>query len=168
MDPQDHGLSGLEALSFDYVVKWPLSLIISRKKIVHYQLLFRFLFYTKHIERIINNAWRASTQLMKQYGCDIMYNRAAILRGKMLNFVLNLQTYVTNEVIEPHWHTLMSTLKTVQNIDQVLTGWVSFLDFSKNIEYFENNFYSIESLKLKLFVEFIILLQLREKTQIST
>ena len=146
MDPQDHGLSGLEALSFDYVVKWPLSLIISRKKIVHYQLLFRFLFYTKHIERIINNAWRASTQLMKQYGCDIMYNRAAILRGKMLNFVLNLQTYVTNEVIEPHWHTLMSTLKTVQNIDQVLTGSVSFLDCSKKWKFREKNLFKGEPL----------------------
>jgi len=128
VDPQDHGLSGLEALSFDYVVKWPLSLIISRKKIVHYQLLFRFLFYTKHIERIINNAWRQSNQLMKQYGCHLLYNRAAILRGKMLNFVLNLQTYVTNEVIEPHWHTLMSTLKTVQNIDQVLNAHDQFLE----------------------------------------
>ena len=36
----------------------------------------------------------------------------------MLNFVLNLQTYVTNEVIEPNWHTLMTTLKNVQNIDE--------------------------------------------------
>ena len=65
LNPKDLDLSGLEALSFDYVVKWPLSLIISRKKIVHYQLLFRFLFYTKHIERIVNNVWLTSTQLTK-------------------------------------------------------------------------------------------------------
>ena len=65
VNPKDLDLTGLEALSFDYVVKWPLSLIISRKKIVHYQLLFRFLFYTKHIERIVNNVWLTSTQLTK-------------------------------------------------------------------------------------------------------
>jgi len=47
-----------------------------------------------------------------------MYNKAAILRHKMLYFVLNLQTYVTNEVIEPHWHVLMTKLKNVQNIDE--------------------------------------------------
>lgn len=29
-DPTDVGLSGLEAFSFDYIVKWPLSLIINR------------------------------------------------------------------------------------------------------------------------------------------
>jgi len=36
----------------------------------------------------------------------------------MLSFVLNLQAYVTNEVIEPHWHTFMATLSRVQNIDE--------------------------------------------------
>ena len=65
VNPHDVGLSGMEALSFDYVVKWPISLVISRKKIVHYQLLFRFLFYTKHIERIINNIWSSAAQLSK-------------------------------------------------------------------------------------------------------
>jgi len=128
LNPKDLDLSGLEALSFDYVVKWPLSLIISRKKIVHYQLLFRFLFYTKHIERIVNNVWLTSTQLTKQYGCHTLYYKAAILRNKMLNFVLNLQTYVTNEVIEPNWHTLMTTLKNVQNIDEVLNAHDQFLE----------------------------------------
>lgn len=29
-DPTDVTLSGLEAFSFDYIVKWPLSLIINR------------------------------------------------------------------------------------------------------------------------------------------
>lgn len=29
-DPTELTLSGLEAFSFDYIVKWPLSLIISR------------------------------------------------------------------------------------------------------------------------------------------
>lgn len=29
-DPTDVALSGLEAFSFDYIVKWPLSLIINR------------------------------------------------------------------------------------------------------------------------------------------
>jgi gamma-tubulin complex component 2 len=128
LNPKDLDLSGLEALSFDYVVKWPLSLIISRKKIVHYQLLFRFLFYTKHIERIVNNVWLTSTQLTKQYGCHTLYYKAAILRNKMLNFVLNLQTYVTNEVIEPNWHTLMTTLKNVQMFDEVLNAHDQFLE----------------------------------------
>ena len=31
VDPTDLHLSGLEAFTFDYVVKWPVSLVISRK-----------------------------------------------------------------------------------------------------------------------------------------
>jgi gamma-tubulin complex component 2 len=65
---------------------------------------------------------------IQQYGCHTMYNKAAILRHKMLYFVLNLQTYVTNEVIEPHWHVLMTKLKNVQNIDEVLAAHDQFLE----------------------------------------
>ena len=31
MDPTDLHLSGLESFSFDYVVKWPVSLVVNRK-----------------------------------------------------------------------------------------------------------------------------------------
>lgn len=34
-DPTELTLSGLEAFSFDYIVKWPLSLIINRYGITH-------------------------------------------------------------------------------------------------------------------------------------
>lgn len=33
-DPPDVALSGLEAFSFDYIVKWPLSLIINRFRVL--------------------------------------------------------------------------------------------------------------------------------------
>ncbi|KAA8581260.1 hypothetical protein FQN60_002841 [Etheostoma spectabile] len=48
----DAALSGLEAFSFDYIVKWPLSLIINRKALTRYQMLFRHIFYCKH--RMLN------------------------------------------------------------------------------------------------------------------
>lgn len=45
VDPTDLHLSGLEAFSFDYVVKWPVSLVLNRKvcisekhKYIHYVL----------------------------------------------------------------------------------------------------------------------------------
>jgi len=41
VDPTDLRLSGLEAFTLDYVVKWPVSLVISRKVsllvILHFQ-----------------------------------------------------------------------------------------------------------------------------------
>jgi len=44
-------LTGLEAFVFNYDVKWPVSLIINRKAIACYQMLFRQLFHCKHVER---------------------------------------------------------------------------------------------------------------------
>lgn len=56
-DPSTLNLTGLEAFSLDYNVGWPLSLIINRKALTKYQLLFRHLFYCKHIERQLCAAW---------------------------------------------------------------------------------------------------------------
>lgn len=56
-DPTEVNLSGLEAFSLDYTVKWPLSLVISRKCLFKYQMLFRHLFYCKHVERQLCATW---------------------------------------------------------------------------------------------------------------
>jgi gamma-tubulin complex component 2 len=42
---------GLETFSLDYRVKWPLTLIISRRSLIRYQIIFRHLFYCKYVER---------------------------------------------------------------------------------------------------------------------
>ncbi|KAH9475975.1 Spindle pole body component alp4 [Psilocybe cubensis] len=47
----------IEALAFDYSVKFPLSLVISRKTILRYQLLFRFLLHLKHVEQALSAMW---------------------------------------------------------------------------------------------------------------
>lgn len=58
-------LSALEALTLDWQVGWPLILIFNRNTIDSYQILFRHLFYCKHVERILGRAW-TQHQLTKQ------------------------------------------------------------------------------------------------------
>ena len=38
-------LKGMEAFALDYAVEWPVSLVISRKELTKYQLVFRHLFF---------------------------------------------------------------------------------------------------------------------------
>ena len=52
-------LRGLDAFSLDYVVQWPLSLILNRKSLFKYQMLFRHLFHCLHAERQLCKAWTA-------------------------------------------------------------------------------------------------------------
>ncbi|XP_047466097.1 gamma-tubulin complex component 2 [Mugil cephalus] len=128
-EPTDVALSGLEAFSFDYIVKWPLSLIINRKALTRYQMLFRHMFYCKHVERLLCNVW-ISNKDSKQYSLHSAkwFAAAFALRQRMLNFVQNIQYYMMFEVMEPTWHIMENNLKTASNIDDVLCHHTSFLD----------------------------------------
>lgn len=128
-DPTDVSLSGLEAFSFDYIVKWPLSLIINRKTLTRYQMLFRHIFYCKHVERLLCNVW-ISNKDAKQYSLHSAkwFSAAFALRQRMLNFVQNIQYYMMFEVMEPTWHIMEKNLKSASNIDDVLCHHTSFLD----------------------------------------
>ncbi|CAF4422889.1 unnamed protein product [Rotaria socialis] len=128
-------LTGLESFSLDYDVKWPISLVINRNCLTRYQMLFRFLFYIKYIERLLCNVWRAHKNggRRRRRGRDrkrmiTKPNGAAYLRHKMLHFVQNLLYYMSFEVIEAHWHTFENNLKKVTNIDELLQYHLLFLD----------------------------------------
>ncbi|KAJ1305139.1 hypothetical protein OPQ81_000176 [Rhizoctonia solani] len=47
----------LDHLTLDYTVPFPLSLVISRKTILRYQLIFRFLLHLKHVEQMLGGMW---------------------------------------------------------------------------------------------------------------
>ncbi|XP_037352345.1 gamma-tubulin complex component 2 [Talpa occidentalis] len=128
-DPTELTLSGLEAFSFDYVVKWPLSLIINRKALTRYQMLFRHMFYCKHVERQLCSVW-VSNKAAKQSSLHSAkwFAGAFTLRQRMLNFVQNIQYYMMFEVTEPTWHVLEENLRGASNIDDVLGHHTGFLD----------------------------------------
>ncbi|CAF1021358.1 unnamed protein product [Rotaria sp. Silwood1] len=128
-------LTGLESFSLDYEVKWPISLVINRNCLTRYQMLFRFLFYIKYIERLLCNVWRAHKnggrrrrRVRDRKQIITKPNGAAYLRHKMLHFVENLLYYMSFEVIESHWHTFEHNLKKVTNIDELLQYHLLFLD----------------------------------------
>ncbi|KAK3585541.1 hypothetical protein CHS0354_022952 [Potamilus streckersoni] len=129
IDPTDLNLTGLESFSFDYVVKWPVSLVLNRKALTRYQMLFRHLFYTKHVERQLCSVW-VGNKMAKTYSIQSTrwYSAAFALRQRMLNFVQNFEYYMMFEVVEPYWHTFQAKMETVSNIDEVLSIHTNFLN----------------------------------------
>ncbi|KAI8807514.1 Spc98 family-domain-containing protein [Cladochytrium replicatum] len=57
-DLQPAVLTGFEALTLSFTVKFPLTLIINKKALTKYQLLFRHIFNCKNIEMLLSLAWR--------------------------------------------------------------------------------------------------------------
>ncbi|WAR08340.1 GCP2-like protein, partial [Mya arenaria] len=127
-DPTDMHLSGLESFSFDYVVKWPVSLVLNRKALTRYQMLFRHLFYTKHVERQLCSVW-VGNKTAKMYSIQSArwYSAAFALRQRMLNFVQNFEYYMMFEVVEPSWHIFQTNMQNVSNVDDVLAYHSDFL-----------------------------------------
>nr|XP_022289752.1 gamma-tubulin complex component 2-like isoform X2 [Crassostrea virginica] len=133
VDPTDLHLSGLESFSFDYMVKWPVSLVLNRKALIRYQMLFRHLFYCKHVERQLCSVW-IGNKAAKMYSLHSSkwYLAAFALRQRMLNFVQNFEYYMMFEVVEQNWLMFQSNMENVSNIDDVLTYHSDFLNTCMN------------------------------------
>lgn len=124
----------MDALTFEYRVKFPLSLIISRKCILQYQLVFRFLLHLRHVEQSLSSMWidhklpmwRKPAPQHKEF--DQWRNRAFLLRARMLSFVQQILAFATFEVLEPHWRRMEAKLANVDTVDQLLRDHVDFLD----------------------------------------
>ena len=69
--PQSNVIKVHEAFTLDYKVKWPLTLIISKKSINKYQLIFRHLLQCKYTERYLEQVW-LHHQSIKEYNVQGM------------------------------------------------------------------------------------------------
>ncbi|KAG8835465.1 hypothetical protein FRC17_003032 [Serendipita sp. 399] len=127
-------LTGIDALTLDYNVRFPLSLVISRKTILRYQLIFRFLLHLKHVEQMLTSMWidhkapnwRVPTSEHAEF--TQWRSRVFVLRARMLAFVQQILAFATVEVLEPNWRKLEAKLGKVPTVDQLLRDHVDFLD----------------------------------------
>ncbi|XP_073828150.1 gamma-tubulin ring protein 84 isoform X2 [Musca autumnalis] len=122
-------LNGLECFAFRYEVKWPVSLVLNHIAISKYQMLFRQLFYCKHVERQLCKIWKENS-IAKKFSPQAaeLYRSAFTLRQRMMNAVQNLEYYMMIEVIEPNWHIFIQNMSKVENVDEVLSFHQDFLD----------------------------------------
>ncbi|KAM7306256.1 gamma-tubulin complex component 2 isoform X1 [Ixodes scapularis] len=111
-------ISGHEAFTLNYEVNWPLNLVLSTTSLGCYQMVFRYLFYCTHVERMLSKAWVLDKR-SKRHGTPYP-TRAFGLRQRMVDFVKNLQYFITVEVVEPSWHVFQDKMGRVQTIDEVL------------------------------------------------
>ena len=141
---------GFDALELDYSVPFPLSLVISRKTVLRYQLIFRHLLSLRHLESLLVTSWLDQSKIMSwrhkssDRRLEMWKRRAWNLRSKMLVFVQQLLYFCTAEVIEPNWQNLMDrvngtdadgsevtvngTKQVNRTVDELMQDHVDFLD----------------------------------------
>ncbi|XWS57244.1 hypothetical protein CRYUN_Cryun09bG0157700 [Craigia yunnanensis] len=121
-------ITGLEAFSLSYKIQWPLSIVISRKALTKYQLIFRFLFHCKHVERQLCGAWQMHQGVRALNTRGTAISRSSLLCRSMLRFINSLLHYLTFEVLEPNWHVMHGRLQAAKSIDEVIQHHDFFLD----------------------------------------
>lgn len=138
----DKRANGFTSLQLDYILPFPVSLVISRKTIWRYQALFRYLLSLRHLEAQLTTAWQVQTRGFVWYRrssskeLELWKRRVWTLRARMLVFVQQLLYFCTAEVIEPNWLSLMSRLKAKDDgtssldrtVDELMQDHVDFLD----------------------------------------
>ncbi|KAG5439124.1 hypothetical protein PCANB_001423 [Pneumocystis canis] len=134
LEKKDKDFIGFNGLQFDYTVPFPLSLVISRKAVLRYQLIFRHILSLKYLEQLLGLAWldHSKNMFWKKYSTfekvENWKNRVWVLRSKMLNFVQQLFYYCTNEVMEPNWLIFQLRLSKISTVDQLMQDHIDFLD----------------------------------------
>lgn len=109
-------LTVIESFALSYEVRWPLSLILNRNALACYQMLFRHLFFSKYVERLLCQVWKSNKVAKKFHYEDAKhYREAFVLRQKMLHCVQNLEYHMMVEVIEPHWCHFVQKINKVVN-----------------------------------------------------
>ncbi|KAK3034140.1 hypothetical protein RJ639_033483 [Escallonia herrerae] len=116
------------------VVQWPLSLVISRKALTKYRLIFRFLFHCKHVNRQLCGAWQVHQGVRALDMQGIAISVSSLLCRNMLKFINSVLHYLTFEasfpllVLEPNWHVMHNRLQTAKSIDEVIQYHDFFLE----------------------------------------
>ncbi|PQE20135.1 spindle pole body component alp4 protein [Rutstroemia sp. NJR-2017a BBW] len=135
--------TGFSSLQLEYFVPFLVSLVISRKTIWRYQVLFRYLLSLRYLERQLLGSWQSQntnvTWSHKTSDKEVEFwkRRTFILRARMLSFVQQLIYFCTEEVIEPNWQLFMAKLGSdgpsgqgpiISTVDEVMREHVDFLD----------------------------------------
>lgn len=121
------GYKVIDAFTLDYNVKWPLSLVISCGALTKYQMIFRHIFFCKHVERQLCDAW-LNHQATKELSLRSALGPSFCLRQRMLHFQQNFVYYMMFEVISPRWHDFQQQLASAGTVDDILVFQGEFLD----------------------------------------
>ena len=125
-------LTGMDTFVLDYQAPWPVSLVLSRRALTKYQLLFRHVFHCKHVERELCAAWQTHQSTRKAAagaeGVGASLERAYAVSQRMLHFLQNFTYYLTCEVVEPNWHVFERSLPEATTVDELIDLHERFLD----------------------------------------
>lgn len=109
---EQDSIPGYDGLCLEYAVPWPITLVINKRTIIKYQILFRQYFRVIVLHRGLSQAWM-DYKPTRQFALAFGYARAHALRTRMLLFLSSLQYYMAYEVFDTNWSIMIEKLGKV-------------------------------------------------------
>merc|ERR1712110_835936 len=140
-----NNLTVIDVFCLNFDANWPNNIVLSKKNLTHYQMIFRHLLYCKVVEHKLVGVWHSVTANCKKK-CNVQgktdYGKANYARQTvsktdyhilsvcraMLSFARSFQYYMSNEIVQPYWDQFEENLKKVEDLDDVLEYQSEFLD----------------------------------------
>lgn len=131
LEPFD-GDTGWDIFTLQYTVRGPLSTILE-PYMSKYQLLFKPLWSTKHVEFVLSKIWKEQKLNAKSLRSmkDILHNvtyRLHLYTSEMIHFIHQMQYYILFEVIECSWAQLLIRIQNANTLDDILEAHTDFLE----------------------------------------
>ncbi|MED6112203.1 Gamma-tubulin complex component 2 [Stylosanthes scabra] len=113
-------ITSLETFSLSYKVQWPLSIVLSRKALTKYQLIFRFLFHCKHVERQLCGAWQVHQGVKGLNTRGTALSRSSLLcRTNSIDDVIQHHDFFLDKCLRECLLLLPELLKKVQKLESM-------------------------------------------------
>ncbi|PWN47840.1 hypothetical protein IE53DRAFT_348536 [Violaceomyces palustris] len=124
----------MSLIQFDVAVKFPVSLVISKKNILRWQFVHRCLVHLKILERSLSDVWKEHSEehwkvkIKDHPPLERWKRRLFKLRYRMMFLVQQLLAFQTGEVLEPNWRDLESKMIKAKTVDQFMKDHFDFLN----------------------------------------
>jgi gamma-tubulin complex component 3 len=126
--PGDHGW---DVFSLQYHVDGPISTVFTAENMLKYLKVFNFLWRAKRVQYYLSHMWNEQTAHYRSlHTIQELYpvvHQCHLLISAMVHFISQLQYYINFEVMECNWDGLLKTVRTADDLDQIISAHDTFL-----------------------------------------
>jgi len=125
------GDSGWDVFSLDYKVSGPIGVVFTPDTMTRYLMLFNTLWRAKRMEWVLSGTWKKLAYLHKMSNqlkeIRAVLHQAQLLNSEMVHFIHQMAYYITFEVMECGWDTLLKKIDTAESLEDVIQAHEEFL-----------------------------------------
>ncbi|CAF1114048.1 unnamed protein product [Adineta ricciae] len=115
----------LDYFDLNYLIQWPLNIVISQDMLEKYKIIFRFLLRILIVKQVLNEIW-IMLKACKQRNPALAQLHQ--YRHQMQHFMTVLSNYITNQVIQVAWNEFMRKIQKAKHINEIAAAHNEYLD----------------------------------------